>query len=44
MNKSWANPMEYPELIHNIHSHGIDVSTEMVVGGEGDTLLSIKDT
>ena len=44
MNKSWANPMEYPKLIHNIHSHGIDVSTEMVVGGEGDTLLSIKDT
>ena len=44
MNKSWANPLEYPELIQNIHSHGIDVSTEMVVGGEGDTLLSIRDT
>ncbi len=44
MNKSWANPLEYPDLIKNIHSHGIDVSTEMVVGGEGDTLASIKDT
>ena len=44
MNKSWANPSEYPELIQNIHSHGIDVSTEMVVGGEGDTLQSIRDT
>ncbi len=44
MNKSWANPLEYPKLINNIHSHGIDVSTEMVVGGEGDTLSSIRDT
>ena len=37
MNKSWANPLEYTEFIQNIHSYGIDVSTEMVVGGEGDT-------
>lgn len=44
MNKSWANPEKYPELIANIQSHGIDVSTEMVVGGEGDTLESIKLT
>mgnify|MGYP000907457495 FL=1 len=44
MNKSWANPLEYNELIQNIHSHGIDVSTEMVVGGEGDTLQSIRKT
>jgi radical SAM superfamily enzyme YgiQ (UPF0313 family) len=44
MNKSWANPSEYGELIQNIHSHGIDVSTEMVVGGEGDTLQSIRET
>jgi radical SAM superfamily enzyme YgiQ (UPF0313 family) len=44
MNKSWANPLEYTELIQNIHSYGIDVSTEMVVGGEGDTLQSIRDT
>lgn len=44
MNKSWANPDKYPELIANIQSHNIDVSTEMVVGGEGDTLESIKLT
>ena len=44
MNKSWANPLKYTELIKNIRDSGIDVSTEMVVGGEGDTLSSIKDT
>jgi len=44
MNKGWANPLKYPELIKNIQSYGIDVSTEMVVGGEGDTLESIKMT
>lgn len=44
MNKSWANPSKYPELIANIQTHGIDVSTEMVVGGDGDTLESIKLT
>ncbi|MGM0396771.1 MAG: B12-binding domain-containing radical SAM protein [Bacillota bacterium] len=44
MNKEWANPEEYSRLIDNIKSHGIDVSTEMVVGGEGDTLESIQET
>ncbi len=44
MNKAWANPEEYPELIKNIQSYGIDVSTEMVVGGDGDTLESIRAT
>lgn len=44
MNKGWANPSDYPELIKNIQSFGIDVSTEMVVGGEGDTLESIRMT
>jgi radical SAM superfamily enzyme YgiQ (UPF0313 family) len=44
MNKGWATPSNYPELIANIQSYGIDVSTEMVVGGEGDTLESIKLT
>lgn len=42
MNKEWANPLEYSRLIKNIQRFGIDVSTEMVVGGEGDTLNSIK--
>ena len=44
MNKGWANPAEYPKLIKNIQDHGIDVSTEMVLGGDGDTLESIRAT
>lgn len=44
MNKGWADPSKYPQLINNIQSHRIDVSTEMVVGGDGDTLESIKMT
>lgn len=44
MNKGWADPSEYTRLIGNIQSYGIDVSTEMVVGGEGDTVESIKLT
>ncbi len=44
MDKGWANPKEYTSLIQNIRRHGIDVSTEMVLGGEGDTLESIRAT
>ncbi len=44
MNKAWAKPDEYTKLIENIQNHGIDVSTEMVVGGDGDTLKSIEMT
>jgi len=44
MNKAWANPEDYPALIRNIQNQGIDVSTEMVVGGEADTLESIRAT
>ena len=44
MNKGWANPEDYHKLIKNIQNHGIDVSTEMVVGGDGDTLDSIRAT
>ncbi len=44
MNKGWANPSEYSRLIKNIKSYGIEVSTEMVVGGEGDTIESIRST
>lgn len=44
MDKGWANPEEYPQLIRKIQDHGIDVSTEMVVGGDGDTLESIRAT
>ena len=35
---------EYSRLLKNIRKHGIDISTEMVVGAEGDTLESIKAT
>lgn len=44
MDKAWANPLEYSRLLKNIRSYGIDISTEMVVGAEGDTLESIKAT
>ncbi|MDP3387255.1 MAG: radical SAM protein [Eubacteriales bacterium] len=44
MNKSWARVDEYSGLINNIQKHGIDVSTEMVVGADGDTLESIAKT
>lgn len=41
VSKSWANPMEYEELLSNIRAAGIDVSTEMIVGADGDTAESI---
>lgn len=44
MNKSWANVSKYSEQIKKITNAGIDVSTEMVVGADGDTLDSIKAT
>ncbi len=44
MDKKWAQPEDYSRLISNIRSYGIDVSTEMVVGADGDTLKSIADT
>ncbi|MBV1756670.1 MAG: B12-binding domain-containing radical SAM protein [Dethiosulfatibacter sp.] len=44
MNKSWARVDEYSGLISNIQKHGIDISTEMVVGADGDTLESIAKT
>ncbi len=44
MQKAWAHPERYKEQIAIIQKHGIDVSSEMVVGAEGDTLESIKAT
>lgn len=44
MGKGWADPCEYPELIASVQAAGIDVSTEMVVGADGDTLDSIDAT
>ena len=44
MHKAWADPSKYSEQINIILKHGIDISTEMVVGAEGDTLESIRET
>lgn len=44
MNKSWANPDKYAEQIKIIRKYGIDISTEMVVGADGDTLETIRNT
>jgi radical SAM superfamily enzyme YgiQ (UPF0313 family) len=44
MDKTWAVPGDYPSLLGSIRRAGIDLSTEMVVGGEGDTLDSIRGT
>lgn len=44
MNKAWAHPENYAEQIQIIRKHGIDISTEMVVGADGDTLESIRET
>lgn len=42
VSKSWADPLEYEELLGNIRAAGIDVSTEMIVGADGDTVESIS--
>jgi len=44
MDKAWAVPADYPTLLAAVRRAGIDLSTEMVVGGEGDTLESIQAT
>ncbi|MBE5870738.1 MAG: B12-binding domain-containing radical SAM protein [Lachnospiraceae bacterium] len=44
MHKAWADPDSYAGQIKIIRKHGIDISTEMVVGAEGDTLSSIRKT
>ncbi len=44
MNKSWAKAERYAEQIRKVAEAGIDVSTEMVIGADGDTLESIEET
>lgn len=44
MNKSWAKVSHYSAQLAKITNAGIDISTEMVVGADGDTLESIKQT
>ena len=44
MQKSWAKVANYRTQIRKIQKAGIDVSTEMVIGGDGDTIESIAKT
>ncbi len=44
MHKSWANVSRYEEQFKRIQAAGIDVSTEMVIGADGDTVESIRAT
>ena len=44
MHKSWANVSRYEEQFRRIQDAGIDVSTEMVIGADGDTVESIRAT
>lgn len=44
MNKTWAKASRYEEQIRSVSRAGIDVSTEMVIGADGDTLESIQAT
>lgn len=44
LNKTWAKVEDYDRQLQKITASGIDVSTEMVIGADGDTLESIKKT
>jgi len=44
LNKSWANVEKYQSQLAKISAAGIDLSTEMVIGADGDTLESIQKT
>jgi radical SAM superfamily enzyme YgiQ (UPF0313 family) len=44
MNKPWSKVAHYERQLQKISAAGIDLSTEMVVGADGDTLESIRNT
>jgi len=44
MNKRWAKVSSYEHQLSKISAAGIDLSTEMVIGADGDTLESIAQT
>lgn len=44
LHKSWAKVADYPKLINKIRQAGIEISTEMVVGTDADTVSSIRNT
>lgn len=43
LNKAWCKTTEYSTLIQKIRNAGIEVSTEMVVGTDADTVSSILE-
>lgn len=44
LNKRWAKVENYKSQLAKITAAGIDLSTEMVIGADGDTLESIQKT
>jgi radical SAM superfamily enzyme YgiQ (UPF0313 family) len=44
VDKGWARPDEYSQLIETITAAGIDVASEMIVGIDSDTLESLRAT
>ena len=44
MRKNWVDVEKYSEQMKRVTAAGIDVSTEMVIGADGDTLQSIAQT
>ena len=44
MGKAWARVERYKAQMKAIQAAGIDVSTEMVIGADGDTIQSIRST
>ena len=44
LNKDWCDPGEYKRMIDTIHRHNINVASEMMVGLDGDTAESLKET
>lgn len=42
--KAWNRPDRYPEAVARIRGHGIDVSTEMIIGLDGDDSTTFRKT
>ena len=44
INKGWADPADYPEIIRKVVGAGIEVASEMIVGIDTDTRESLLST
>ncbi len=42
--KTWCNPDRYTEIIKTVSDAGIEVASEMIVGADGDTMETLKQT